>query len=75
MKITFSLPKDYLRTSGKGLITSLGLKTIRRPKRKKARYAITYVSLKDISKTIKEFEKLTYEVYVKKSSIHIPTES
>ena len=45
-----------LGISGKGLITPTGLKTIRIPnKNKKARYAITNVSLKDITKIIKEF--------------------
>ena len=54
MKITSSEPKDYLGISEKGLITSLGINTIRRPNRnKKARYAINNVSMKDIYKTIK----------------------
>ena len=58
------------------MITSLGLKTIRRAKKiKKARFSITNVSLKDISKIIKEFEDLTYEGLVKKISKHIPNES
>ena len=34
IKITSSKPKDYLGRSGKGLITSLGLKTIRSLKKK-----------------------------------------
>ena len=58
MKITSSDPKYYLVIPGKGLITSLGLNTIGKLKRKKARYAITNVSLKEISNIIKEFEKL-----------------
>ena len=65
IKITSSEPNDYLGISGKGLITYLGLKIIRRSKKKKkARCAITNVSLKDISNIIKKFEKLTYESYV-----------
>ena len=44
--------------------TPLGIKIIGRSKIKKAGYAITIVSLKDISKIIKEFEKLPYEGYV-----------
>ena len=44
MKIISSEPKYYLVISGKGLLTSLGLKTIRgSKKKKKARYAITNV--------------------------------
>ena len=66
MKITSSDPKDYLGRSGKGLITSLGLKTIGRSKKyKKARYYITNVCLKYLSKMIKEFEKFPYEGYVR----------
>ena len=39
------------------MITSLGIKTIRRSKKiKKAKFSITGVGLKDISKIIKEFE-------------------
>ena len=58
-KIAFSEPKDYLGRPGKGLITSLGIKAIRTPNKKEARYEIIDVRLKDISKTIKEFDKLT----------------
>ena len=65
MKITSSESKGKLEISVKGLITSLGFKTkARSQKYKKARYAIGIVSEKDISKIIKEFdkiEKLTYE--------------
>ena len=74
MKITSLEPKYYLVISGKGLINYLGLKTIRRPKKnKKARYAITNVSLKDIYRIIKEFEKLPYEGYIRKRSKHVLT--
>ena len=66
MKITFSDPKGYLGILGKGLITSLGLKTISRRGKKKERYSITNVSMKDISKIIKEFEIFPYEGYVQK---------
>ena len=62
--------------SGKGLITSLGLKAKARPKKhKKARYAIRNVSKKDFSKIIRKFEKLPYESYERKSPKHEPTES
>ena len=63
MKITSSEPNDYLGKSAKELITSLGLKII------------CNVSLKDISKIVKEFDNLPYEGCVRKSSKHMPTES
>ena len=75
IKITSSEPKYYWGRSGKGLITYLGLKTIRRSKKKKkTSYTITNVSLNDISNTIKEFEKLPYEGCVQKRSKHEPTD-
>ena len=62
--------------SGKRLITSLSIKTIGSSnKNKKARYAITNVSMKDISKIIKEFEDFPYEGYVRKRPKHEPTNS
>ena len=76
MKIASSEPKEYSGRPGKGWITSLGVKTIRRSKKdNKARYAITNVSLKDLSKIIKEFEDLTYGSYVQKRSKHMHTDS
>ena len=49
MRIISSYPKDNLGRSVKGLITYLGLKSKARPnKYKKARYAITNVSVKDL---------------------------
>ena len=55
MKITSSEPKEYLGRPGKGLITSVGLKTIVRSKKnKKVRYVITTnISLKEILKIIR----------------------
>ena len=53
----------------------MGLKTVRRSKKKKARYDITNVSLKDISNIIKEFEKLLYKGYVRKRSKYVPTDN
>ena len=44
-------------------------------KRKKARYAINNVSMKDIVKNIKEFEKLSYKGYVWKRPKHETTAS
>ena len=73
MKITYSDPEEYLGRSGKGLINSLGLNTIGTSKKKKARYAITNVSMKDLSNIIKEFENLPYEGYVRKRPKHEPT--
>ena len=67
METTSSESKDNLGISGKGLITSLGLKAKVRPKKyKKARYAIGNVSKKDLSKIIREFERLPYESYERK---------
>ena len=64
MKITSSESKDNLRRSGKVLITSMGIKAkVRSHKYKKARYAIRNISKKDLSKIIREFEKLPYESY------------
>ena len=53
MKITSSEPEYYLGRSVKGVITSLGIKSIRRPKIvKKENFAITEVSIKDLSNII-----------------------
>ena len=58
------------------MITSLGFKTKTTPKKyKKARYAIGNVSKKDLSKIIREFEKLPYESYKKKRPKHEPTDT
>ena len=60
METTSSESKVELEGSGKGLVTALALKTKARSKiYKKARYAIVNVSMKDLSKKIKEFEKLS----------------
>ena len=76
MKITSSEPKDYLGISGKGLITYMGLKTIvRSNKNKTSSYAITNVSLKGISKIIKEFEKFPFGGYVRNKPKHELTDS
>ena len=48
IKITYSEPKDYLGIPVKGLITSLGIKTIIRPKKiERTRFSITEAILKD----------------------------
>ena len=76
MRITSLEPKYYLVRSGKGLITSLDLKTNGRSKKhKNSSYAIICVIIKDISKIIKEFKKLSYKVYVWKRHTHEPTDS
>ena len=75
MKIKSSEPKYYLGISGKRLITSLDPKTISSSrKNKKARYAITSISMKDLSKLIKDFETLPYKVHVRKRSKHEPND-
>ena len=64
MKITSSEPTYYYGRSGKGLITSMGLKTIGRSKKNKnTRYTITNISMKDLSKIIREFENLPYDLF------------
>ena len=58
IKITSSESQGELEWSVKGLITSIGFKAKVRPwKYKKAVFSIGIVSKKDISKTIREFEK------------------
>ena len=52
------------------MIASLSLNIGSSKKEKKARYDITNVSLKNISKLIKAFEKVTYEGYVRKRPKH-----
>ena len=76
IKITSSESKVKLRILGKGLITSLGLKSKTIPEKyKKERYAIVDVSKKDLSKIIREFEKLPYESYEKKRPKHEAADS
>ena len=76
MRIKSSESKNNLGRSGEGLITSLGLKANTRPKKyKNARYAILNISNKDLSKIIKEFEKLPYESYERKRPKNDPTDS
>ena len=76
MRIISSESIDNLVRSGKGFITSLGLKAKSRPhKYKNARYAIGNFSKKDLSKIIREFEKLSYESYEKKRPKHDPNVS
>ena len=76
MKTTSPYTKENLGISRKGLIVSLGLKTIGKSnKNKNARYAITNVSMKHLSKFIKEFKILPYEGYVRMRPKHEPTDS
>ena len=58
------------------MVTALAFKTnVRSPKYKNARYAIGNVSEKDLSKIIKEFEKIGKLPYDKKRPRHEPTTS
>ena len=76
MRIKTSESKDDLGISGKGLITSLGLKAKEMPKKyRKKRYAIGNVSKKDISRIIREFEKLYYKSYESMRPRNEPTDS
>ena len=57
METTSSESKVELERSGKGLVNALVLNNKARSKRyRKASYAIGNVSMKDLSKKIKEFE-------------------
>ena len=76
MKITSSESKGKLERSGKGLIIHLVFKAKVRPHRyKKSRYSIGNVSGKDLSKIIKEFEKIEKLPYEKNRPKHEPTGS
>ena len=76
MRIKSSEPKDNLGRSGKGLITSLGIKAKTIPKKyKKATYAIGNFSTKDLSKIIREFDKLPYKSYERMRPHNEPTDS
>ena len=76
MRITSSESKDNVGISGKGFSTSLGLKAKVRPKRyKKARYNIGNVSKEDLSKIIREFDKLNYKSFERWRHKNEPTES
>ena len=76
IRITSSNPKHNFGRSGKELITSMGLKAKARSKKyKKASYAIRNVSMKDISKIIRDFDKLPYKSYEMRRPKHEPIES
>ena len=76
MKITSSELKGSLERSGKGLMTSLGFKTkAKSQKYKNTGYAIRNVSKTDLSKIIKEFEKIEKLPYEKKRPKHESTDS
>ena len=74
MKNTSSEAKGKYGRSGKGLVTALVFKTkVRSPKYKMARYDIRNVSEKDLSKIIKEFERIGKLPYEKRIPKHEPT--
>ena len=71
MIIISSEPNYNSVISGKGLIASLGIKAKTRPKKyNMARYSIGNISKKDLSKVIREFEKLTYKSYERRKTKH-----
>ena len=75
-RITSSESKVNLGRSGKGLITSLVIKAKIMPKKyKKARYSTRNVSKKDLSKIIREFEKVYYKSYGRRRPKYDPTDS
>ena len=58
------------------MINSLSIRAKARPKKyKKERYAIENVSMRDLSKIIREFEKLPYKSYEMRRPKHEPTDS
>ena len=74
METTSSGSKVKMEGSGKWLVTALALKTKERSTEyKKARYAIRNVSMKDLSKKIKEFENFVKLPHLKKTTKHEPT--
>ena len=76
MIITSSESRDNLGRSGKGLITSLGIKPKEIPKKyKKATYAIGNFSTRNLSKIIREFDKLPYKSYERRRPHNDPTDS
>ena len=76
IRITSSDPKDNLVGLRKGFITSLGLKSNAIPKKyKKARYAIKNVIMNDLSKIIRDFDKLPYKIYERRRPKHDPNDS
>ena len=76
METTSSESKVKLDGSVKWLVTALALKTKAGSKiYKKARYAIRNVSMKDLSKKIKEFERIVKVPYLKRTPKHEPTSS
>ena len=76
METKSSDSKVKMEGSGKELVTALALKTKSRSKKyKKARYAIGNVSMKDLSKKIKELEKIVKVPYLKRTPKNEPTSS
>ena len=76
MIMTSSESKYNMGRSGKGLITSLGLKAKVSPKKyKKARYAIGNISKKDLSRIIRQFDKLPYNSYDRRRLKNQPTDT
>ena len=76
METTSSESEVKMEGSGKWLVTALALNIKARSKiYKKARYAIGNVSMKDLSKKIKEFEKIVKVPCLKRTPKHEPTSS
>ena len=74
--ITSSGSEVKLGISVKGLIISLGIKSKTSPKKyKRAWYSVRNVSKKDLSKIIRDFEKLTYGSYDENRPKHEPFNS
>ena len=75
METTSLESKGKLGRSGKGLVTTLNLKTKVRSKNKKARYTLINVSMKELSNIIKELETIVKVPNVKRIPKHEPASS
>ena len=75
IRITSSETKDNSGRLGKGLITSLVLKAKTSPnKYKKSRYAIVNVSMKELSRIIRDFDKWPFISYESRRPKHEPSD-
>ena len=75
MEVTSSESKDYMGRPGKGLTTSLDLRTKRSNQKQKERFAITNITNQDFRKFLKKFKNSHYLVYKSKRVHKEPTEA
>ena len=72
---TYSESRDYMRILGKGLTTSLALRTKIPNKKRKARFYITDITNHYFSKLLKKFNNSPYLGYKSKRVHNEPTEA